>query len=263
MAKLLLSHLKGGEVVSPELLGKDCRCQTFFFFLQWKICWCWKAGDFFSDMLLWRQIFGWEHFPQQSSVTRSGPTRWGRTLCSYHSVRYFHHSEKVLIQKKKECEGQPAGFLLEAGGSGLRPFPVICQNCDAHLKHLRTSLLCFPQTVGEMGSATLWGKPGRVFTNYYSFTRCSHPSAFVRLSYDTEYWSVSEFTPRQPAFSLFITVASALKRRHQYSVQPVTQASPLPTDTTSGIKSLLNHYGFSGSEMRPKRQEDFQNKIGK
>lgn len=63
----------------------------------------------------------------------------------------FSPLQKGSHSEKKECEGQPAGFLLEAGGS----CPVICQNCDAHLKHLRTSLLCFPQTVGEMGSATL------------------------------------------------------------------------------------------------------------
>lgn len=217
---------------------------------------------FFSDMLLWRQIFGWEHFPQQSEVTHSGPTRRGRTLCSYHSVRYFHHCEKVHIQKKKNAKGnqQDSCWRLVDRGCG---HVLLSQNCDAHLTHLRTSLLCFPQTVGEMGSATLWGKPGCVFTNYYSFTRCSHPAAFVRLSYDTEYWSVSEFTPRQTEFSLFLTVVSALKPRHQYSVQPVTQASPLPRDTTSGIKSLLNHSGFSGSETRPERQEDFQNKIWK
>lgn len=175
--KLFLSHLKGDEVVPPELLGIDCHCQTFFFH-NGKSVDAERLVIFFSRYVvmetnIWLRAFStakWTH------------TLWAHTLGKDFMLvslsKVFSPLRKGSHPEKKECEGQPAGFLLEAGGSGLWPCPVICQNCDAHLKHLRTSLLCFPQTVGEMGSATLWGKPGRVFTNYYSFTCCSHPAAF-------------------------------------------------------------------------------------
>lgn len=101
-----------------------------------------------------------------------------------------------------------------------------------------------------MRSATSQGKSGCIFTSYYSFT---HPGA----SEDAEYWAADEFTHRQTAFSLFITVVSALKRQHQYSVQPMTQATALPGDTSSGIKSLLDHFGCSGIERMPEREENF------
>lgn len=168
---------------STELLGKDWHCQTFFFSL-WKICWCWKAGDFFSRYVvmetnIWLRTFSTEKWSY---------TLWAHTLGKDFMLvspsKVFSPLRKGSHPETKECEGQPAGFLLEAGGSGLRPCPVISQICDAHLKHLHTSLLCFPQTVGEMGSATLWGKPGNVLTSYYSFARRSHPAAFVRLSHD-------------------------------------------------------------------------------
>lgn len=200
--------------------GTGGNCQTvvcLFFHNGKKNCWCWKAW--------W--LFFWYVVMETNIWLRVFSTvKWSHPFWAHVGVGHIFTTVKRFSTKNKK--------LVE--------------------EHLHTSLLCFPQNFGEMRSATSQGKSGCIFTSYYSFT---YTAVLVRLSEDAEYWSADEFTHRQTAFSLFITVVSALKRQHQYSVQPVTQATALPGDTSSGIKSLLDHFGCSGIERMPEREENF------